>query len=740
MTIPPLPIMPLTLLLLFSLLTFPETQATTDFWTKANKTLLLSQTRRDTPTPYTPPTRDPILDNPAFLPLCGNGKIDTKADYRDYYKTHTPLSLTKQQILYGYTPEYLTDATMLHNITILADEECDDGNRQDLDGCSADCMHMDLWTSACEIAVDKTLLYEDMTWDPARQTMVASAADGIYSLEMDQGTVRAQLLAPKSFPATNIFKHENSFVIYSAANQSLWLLSDDYPTVLQVRDFTFEHTKLNGYTDRAYQHEDGSFFLHDENKIVYLEALYNPPFMCACPSSKQCIFKTTQGRNHVYQCFKFDDPLTGTSPIRYSNEVIVGPRLCQCNSREVNPDTLQTSLIADTLQLSAFKTGFIKFTPYRMDVTVSPPEDRLEPSRYVQLYHPMGVLLEFPNNPARKMGTTGITMPNFYYMGESSLFRMLTGEDSCGPTNTLCALDTKVGYDLMQSNPLKDATPFSWGDILQSEIMLEASRSGLTTLQEIRLSNRYWALLDIFTETRFKPITTALTVLSFQTHPVTRNLWALRRNRLVEISKSGVQAQLPNGKCLPIGLGLCQECQWAPSGLPCRPCANGDSTSASWAAKCDNPQCSPSARRLLTNTQEIRFTLWGNLTTIHTAWPTATCDSTSCSVKVTTTDPIGEMKRIRETLTPMLDVQVLTQPYQPVYIQTTAPDASTTPPPTTPQPVKKDDFTWIIVLSVSIGTVLLIVGAWYFVSHERQGFSKVPPGPPGLITMRPLKV
>ena len=111
-----------------------------------------------------------MLDNANFLPLCGNGRIDKKADYEAYYRTHPPLTLTQQELLPNRFD--LTNPTTLHNITILADEECDDGNRLDLDGCSADCMHVDLWTSACEIEVETPvivdtplrLFYQDMVW------------------------------------------------------------------------------------------------------------------------------------------------------------------------------------------------------------------------------------------------------------------------------------------------------------------------------------------------------------------------------------------------------------------------------------------------------------------------------------------------------------------------------------------------------------------------------------------------
>ena len=87
------------------LLTFPiKTKATSEFWTKAQETLILSQTRSDRdPQALAAPTRDPILDDPMFLPLCGNGRVDTKADYTAYYAdlNNLPLTLTKQQILYG---------------------------------------------------------------------------------------------------------------------------------------------------------------------------------------------------------------------------------------------------------------------------------------------------------------------------------------------------------------------------------------------------------------------------------------------------------------------------------------------------------------------------------------------------------------------------------------------------------------------------------------------------------------
>lgn len=84
----------------------------TDFWNKAEKTLDLQILRQDlinsnmiTVDPPKAYIQDTILDSPHFLPLCGNGRIDTQTDYAVYYrnKSHSLLQLTKQQILYQYT-------------------------------------------------------------------------------------------------------------------------------------------------------------------------------------------------------------------------------------------------------------------------------------------------------------------------------------------------------------------------------------------------------------------------------------------------------------------------------------------------------------------------------------------------------------------------------------------------------------------------------------------------------------
>ena len=364
-----------------------------------------------------------------------------------------------------------------------------------------------------------------------------------------------------------------------------------------------------------------------------------------------------------------------------------------------------------------------------MQVIVSPPEERLYPFNYLQIYHPWGVLTEFTFGSPRKLGSVGISMPTFYSLGESSIVSGLIESDNSCFNNARCAIDTRQGYDLMQSNPLKHATNLTWGDALQDAISLEAGRGNLTNIAALKSGSRYWVLIDtIFTETYFKPITAALIVLSFQTHHVTRNLWALRRNRLVEISKSGVQLQRRDGKCLPSDIALCPACQWAPSGLPCRPCSEINRNSQAWIAKCNN-SCSATSRRLLAEGGEsrIKFTLTGNFATIKANWPSASeTDAPYYNITITTADPISEMRRIREKLPQLSDVQVVTQPSETILIGGAEESAaSPTPsPPTTPE--KASNSVAIIVVIISVVVVIALASAYFLIRSNHYQEQRIP--------------
>ena len=699
-------------LLLLSLLT--PARATSEFWLKAQRTLLLSQTRSaaDPPAPAAP-TRDPVLDMPRFLPLCGNGRVDTKADYAAYYSDprNLPLSLTRQQLL--YQTQGVVNPGAVHNITILADEECDDGNRLDLDGCSADCMHMDLWTSPCEIAVDgPPLVYEDIVYDPVRGAMVVSALDGVYSLETSlDAAVRPLLLAPKSFPVTSLLRLVGSLILYSAKLQCFWRLPDGASSATLLRNFSGTGPGLlKAWDAQGYINGAGSIIVHDDARFLYFSTAEASPVSCNSPRLGRCLFAQPQGASSLFHC---DNYTTQVS-------VLVGPGVCQ-----IDPGTGaspgDTSLLYDALYMTARQTGFTRVAPYSMDVTISPPEPLVSAFTAVLMYSPWGLLLESPVASPRKLASTGLSPNQMHFIGDPNLARMLTlQEDNCGPGH--CVFDARLGYDLLAQNPYKGAGPATWTDVLQGSVAKEAGETpALANISAIRADPaRYARLISVFADT-FRWSTAPLAILELQVHPPTRNLWALRGDRLVVISKSGVQLQRADGKCLPSGVGLCPACQWAPSGLPCRPCSASDPTSWAWAARCKGTACA--GRRLLAagGTTTIRFVLAGNLSTVLAAWPDAVASGSLYSVAVVTTDPVADMRTIRTRLAAMPDVQVVTQPYEPILVGT--------PPNTTPAPAPtpKDDNTAVIItmsVLVPVAVIVTALVAWgVYSSPTSNGYS-----------------
>ena len=102
--------------------------------------------------------------------------------------------------------------------------------------------------------------------------------------------------------------------------------------------------------------------------------------------------------------------------------------------------------------------------------------------------------------------------------------------------------------------------------------------------------------------------------------------------------------------------------EWALSGLPCRPCRDKNESAPAWVARC--------LRHVSMNyDEEACFTLWGNATTIQAAWLEAMMTNrTRYKITIRTTDPVGEMKKIREKLRVLLDVQVLTQPCVVIFV------------------------------------------------------------------------
>jgi hypothetical protein len=178
-------------------------------------------------------------------------------------------------------------------------------------------------------------------------------------------------------------------------------------------------------------------------------------------------------------------------------------------------------------------------------------------------------------------------------------------------------------------------------------------------------------------------------------HPITHNIWAVRKDRIIEVSKSGVLVQREDGKCIPSGVALCPLCEWAPNGQKCKSCSVVDKGSLAWILKCKDSCLPSSGRRLLAANTVIQFVLSGNFATVAKIWPVAvSVPNGVITVEISTQDPVAEMKRIQTSLLALTGVEVLTRPY--VVIPVAVPSSSS------------DDTTGVVV-GVLVPVFLLLV-------------------------------
>ena len=644
-------------------------QPPSEFWIKAEKTLLLSDLR--TQSQWLKPTvNDSVIASPRFLPLCGNGRIDTKDDYAAYYQDtkNLPLRLTRQQILFNNYG--VTDPDIFHDVTVFEDEQCDDGNRVDFDGCSADCMYLDVWTSACELAVDNTLLaYEDIVYDTERKSMVVSATTGIYALEQGDTSLKAQLLAPKSFPVANMFRHGGSLILYSSKEQALWQLVDGQSEITLIRNIPqLAKWDPTYFAWNCKPTPAGSIIVRDNSNLLYLKTPAAEPFVC--PIGRMidvCIFVTYNANTDVSRV-KCE---SATVNLRVGVWVNIGAGVCEV---DVNSNVYSVSfwddifnLISLTLIMQIKTNQFIKVSPDIPGVFFMS-----KPLSY-NYYLPLGGFIQGTGSSARKLGSPKLSRDIFYFSGDPSLINFILGDSrACGQER--CVFDGLYGYDALNMHTVDFEEKRSLNDILQQCILEEAAISPqLSDLNAIKTNSlRYSRLLTSFAAIYWNKAR-SLEALGMQEHPITHNIWAVRKDRLIEVSKSGVILQRADGKCIPSGVALCPPCQWASNGQKCRPCSEVDRESLAWNKKCKD-SCSSSSRRLLLTAENvIRFVLSGNFATVSRVWQGAVKGlNGDITVEISTPDAVAEMQRVQVSLLAMTDVQVLTRPYVVIPVVTSS--------------------------------------------------------------------
>ena len=505
-----------------------------------------------------------------FLPLCGNGKLDTIESYNT-------INISKST----FVAQIDTKAT---NVTLFATETCDDGNRNDFDGCSADCMHRDLWVSACKLQLDTDLVDPEAIAYVPQRGMLLSTATNLYLIasipSVNDVQVKLQNLGSKKTVLANFFVTKQGTLAWSAKDKAVYLVNFKGTSATLDPFFTVSLQKDSN---------DTAFLFPDKNLALFHDSFYIALYNL---SSKQKLGECTSQLNLFNAMYMADLQkdlvyLRTLQAANTSSQVIV--KLQYDADQTVSGITCDNDikfLMANNIWVDAFtpvaNTAFTTSTQY--DMTVAGPTPT---PGFTTFYSPLGVWAEVPSNSPRNWLDPSIDQTKLLsmYVGNLNLYNaaMNKAKIDCWDNK-----DKKCIYNLLS----------------QSYDLLAAYSPSETWLDKLKLT----AFSNVpFPEIYSQPAvyneilnkwTTEITKSAYTKrikdvaiNQVTGNAWLLRSDGIFEISKSGVILRLGNSdKCMPSGVALCKTCAWAEVGSPCKSCLNSiDTSSWAWSMQC--PDC-----------------------------------------------------------------------------------------------------------------------------------------------------
>lgn len=577
----------------------------------------------------------PPLDlPPTFLPLCGNGRIDTIDDYK--------LLAAEAATFTAFNP--LDRSLPPVSATLFATETCDDGNRVDHDGCSADCMHQDLWVSFCELQTDTAASeLETMVFVPSWNEALLSKRDGIYTLNISpqpsDRSLKTRLLVSKAFPVSNAFLSPSGEVLlYSPNPQKLWRLADGKLSVHVDMSSVLENRGATGYHFPA--PNDMWFLMHDAYSVSVVDVVAKTAVgTCTVTASLDTVafLGVVSGTSLLIANLRDNGRISVTVNPGQNPGVV-------CSDFGAPPSV--GSLYSQAL-LTFRNSMSIESMRYNVEYSNTGDASLPEPT-FRRFYLPLGLWVETPQGSPRNWLAPSTTQAVGLstYIGHPLVYQSVN-DPSCY-SGARCAFDVSPDYDVFR--PYK-AVSGSWQAELQALI---DSKYPSATAQEIINDAQFSAQWNAVVASR-SPSQRRL--LATMTHPVTGSLWALRPDGLFELSKSGVLVMLTSngqwsGKCMPSGVALCPACQWAPAGQQCRPCAQ-KSDEWAWHLKCQGCPA-PSARRLLgAGSVLIEFSVRGPSSPLpppcqsdQNVWPSSSTEQDVSSVKLYVEDPAACMREL----------------------------------------------------------------------------------------------
>ena len=552
-------------------------------------------------------------------------------------------------------------------VQTFVDEVCDDGNRLDGDGCSADCLSRDKIDSACEIVVDwaSSTTYEAITFlSPMfrdRNDPFVAVTNGIYRLSLTIANPNALtpfFLAPKSFPVSNMIIVGTEIYMYSAGVKMVFSLSVYGAVPIQtVCSINIGVTNEPGF----FYVTSNTLYLvvKDSMNIVLLKIegggctpdvaslVSQNPFQPVTLYTQDinkpaCVTAVLQAENIAHQASAVElcpgIPSQHIFSTSISRDISTKPWI-QSFQYAFGP-VQKVRFQGAYSKILFINSSFHEVQDYSSDMSAF--------MNNVFIYSPFYIVQMLPMIRERLIHTSG-SENNFIFLGNPIIYTASQSEDYvCGIE--ACAMDFYTTYNIISQNPntLITSSDVTFDTVLGTLF----STSDATSLSDYANVNVTLAKFPLELAKHGYPPNPTIQIV---THPTTGSEWIIDGSKLVEVSKRGASYEMSPGRCVPATLGLCPPCHMYQLVGPCIPCATVTLTeTVEWRLQCQS--CPPTgSRRMLLATQllTVAFVISGsNATELAVLFPQAQVTNAiagALEVKIQTSDPVATISFISIT-------------------------------------------------------------------------------------------
>ena len=565
----------------------------------------------------------PLAPGSTFLPLCGNGVVNSAQDYENYYAA-------------GGEEHFMTSVGL--PVRILVSEACDDGNRLDGDGCSADCLTLDSFVGACEVEMADDLSVLDMAIDSVTGDVYVVSTTGLHIAEINAHARRVEFRAVHhARELSNVgFVANGTMLLYSPTTATVHEWKDtsmrEYARSAVGGEFGLRARFFSFAGVRRMLVQNGTAVCHMDLDAV-VETCFAVPNLAPVldsgyvlvPPQKTMIMRTQSNMQILVQL----DPLQVSVDSRlFGTAVVSGELWADLLNFAVAPSiTIEFSQMDMAFKVFGGTMGVpILAAQYGSQVSVIGPSVLFTSYSYLR-----NILLDTP------VPASG---PSVGYLALVRMFRGDLSAQYCSAAST-CVLDMPLSYDVFVSQ----------SDALAKPSLLDIATSVAAPLADDDTGADSVAYLSMLRNVSSAVVTALVPKLMqrMETHPRTGGWFILRGHRLLYVSRRGtIVRSHTSGRCLPVDVGLCPKCMWAEAGGRCRSCAMGGGDSVEWTIQCGGG-CSGRRRLLDSGPSSFVELVVANATApeLAAAFPNATVTAETNGARAVFPDPSQPADTIR---------------------------------------------------------------------------------------------